>query len=172
MIWWNFPIRLFLPVLLCCSLSVTILWAQQLGGVVHDRKTGTPIRGASIDISGMRTLTSANGRFSFPNVTNFPITITASHIGYDSVSLKLYTPPDTLLHIYLLGKIIGLDEVIVVGKRNSMQDSLQMRQEFAEQFSFKPVKPWEALSLSPVGISINLNLLFSLFHANSSKASD
>ncbi|MGV3762080.1 carboxypeptidase-like regulatory domain-containing protein [Parapedobacter sp.] len=150
--------------LICSSmLSIPLAQAQYLGGVVRDRETAQAIRAASITIGNRRAATDASGRFGISGFTNFPITISVSHIGYEPASLTLYSLPDTLLYISLLSKTIGLAEVRILGKRNSVKDSLWMREEYADQFNFKPVKPWEALTLAPVGIAINLNVLFASF---------
>ena len=151
-------------VLVTCSILPTmVVLAQQPGGVVRDRETGLPIRSATINIGNLRTTTDAGGRFGLAAFTSFPITISASHIGYEPASITLYAAPDTVLHLSLLPKTIGLKEVRVLGRRNSVKDSLWMREEYADQFNFKPVKPWQALTLAPVGIGINLNVLFASF---------
>lgn len=153
-----------LYLLICSSiLSILSAQAQYLGGVVHDRETGQPVRAASITMGNLRTATDAGGHFGVVGFTGFPVTISVSHIGYEPTSLTLYTAPDTLLYISLLRKTIGLEEVRILGKRNSVKDSLWMRQEYANQFNFKPVKPWQALTLAPAGIGINLNVLFASF---------
>ncbi|SKB36159.1 CarboxypepD_reg-like domain-containing protein [Parapedobacter luteus] len=152
-----------LRVLLVGALPFLSARAQHLEGVVRDRQTGHPIRGTSIVVGQIRAATDAAGHFNLPSPTGFPLTVTATHVGYDPVSIKLYMPPDTLLQIFLSGKAIGLDEVTVLGRRNSVKDSLWMRREYADQFNFKPVKPWQAMTLSPVGIGINLNVLFASF---------
>ncbi|HWK98469.1 MAG TPA: carboxypeptidase-like regulatory domain-containing protein [Parapedobacter sp.] len=137
--------------------------AQQPGGVVYDRETGQPIRSVTVTVGNLRTTTDAAGRFVLATFSSFPITISASHIGYEPASITLYAAPDTSLHLSLLPKTIGLSEVRVLGRRNSVKDSLRMREEYADQFNFKPVKPWQALTLAPVGIGINLNVLFASF---------
>src|SRR5690606_8608533 len=137
--------------------------AQYLGGVVRDRETGQTIRAASVTIGNLRTATDASGRFGLAGSTSFPVTIYVSHIGYEPESRTLYTAPGSLLSISLLSKTIGLAEVRILGRRNSVKDSLWMREEYADQFNFKPVKPWEALTVAPVGIAINLNVLFASF---------
>ena len=140
-----------------------MLQAQYFGGVVRDRETSMPVRSASLTIGNFRTTTNAGGHFSLAGVTGFPVTISVSHIGYEPASLTLYTEPDTILYISLQPKTIGLAEVRVLGRRNSVKDSLWMRQEYADQFNFSPVKPWEALTLAPGGVAINLNVLFASF---------
>lgn len=144
--------------------------AQHLGGTVRDRETGQAIRAASITVGTLRTATDASGRFGVAGFTTFPVTIAISHIGYEPATLTLYTAPDTLLSISLLSKTIGLAEVRILGRRNSVKDSLWMREEYADQFSFKPVKPWEALTLAPAGIAINLNVLFASFSREQKQA--
>ena len=154
---------LFYLLIVCGILSTHVTQAQYLGGVVRDRETGHPVRAASITFGNLRTATDASGRFGLAGFNNFPVTISISHIGYEPATLTLYTAPDTLLSISLRSKTIGLNEVRIFGKRNSVEDSLWMRQEYGDQFNFKPVKPWEALTLAPAGIAINLNVLFASF---------
>ncbi len=149
--------------LIVCSAFPAMAQAQYLGGMVRDRETGEAIRAASITIGNLRTATDASGRFGLTGFASFPVTVSISHIGYEPASLTLYTAPDTLLYISLISKTIGLEEVRILGKRNSVKDSLWMRQEYADQFNFKPVKPWQALTLAPVGVGINLNVLFASF---------
>lgn len=150
----------YLPLLLCLIFSYQKGWTQSLDGVVYDRNTNETVRGVSITVGPVRVVSDLRGRFSLPHLNRFPIVVTASHIGYDSVSITLYSPPDTRLWIPLSAKTFGLDEVTIYGKRNSVQDSLRMRQEFYDQFNFKPTKPWESVSISPIGIGINLNMLY------------
>ncbi|MEC3881753.1 carboxypeptidase-like regulatory domain-containing protein [Parapedobacter sp. 10938] len=149
--------------LMACSALPMRAQAQYLGGVVRDGETGQAVRAANITVGNRRTATDASGRFGITGFTNFPITISVSHMGYEPASLTLYAPPDTLLYISLLSKTIGLAEVRVLGRRNSVKDSLWMRDAYADQFNFKPVKPWQALTLAPMGIGINLNMLFASF---------
>ena len=137
--------------------------AQQPGGVVRDGETGQPVRSATITVGNLRTTTDAGGHFHLTVLTSFPITNSISHIGYEPASVTLYTAPDTVLQLSLLPKNIGLEEVSILGRRNSVKDSLWMREEYADQFNFKPVKPWQSLTLSPVGIGVNLNVLFASF---------
>lgn len=166
----RFPILCYLPLLVCCAFPFQKGWSQSLEGIIYDQHTGEAVRGVSITWETMRTISDIAGRFRLPNATRFPITLTASHIGYDSVSIKLYALPDTLLRIFLSGKTFDLDEVTVLGKRNSVEDSLWMRREFNDQFNFKPVKPWESLTVSPVGIGVNLNVLFASFSREQKQA--
>ncbi len=161
---------LFYLLALYGSLSTLTARAQHLGGLVHDRETGQPIRAASVTIGNLRTATDAGGHFGMVGFTGFPATISISHIGYEPVSLTLYTAPDTLLYISLVSKTIGIDEVRVLGRRNSVKDSLWMRKEYADQFNFKPVKPWQSLTLAPMGIGINLNVLFASFSREQKQA--
>ncbi len=146
--------------LACGTLPTAMVRAQYLGGVVRDGESGQPVRAASVTIGNLRTATDAGGRFGLTGFTSFPVTISVSHIGYEPASLTLYTAPDTLLFISLRSKTIGLEEVRILGRRNSVKDSIWMRQEYADQFNFRPMKPWEALTLAPVGVAINLNVLF------------
>ncbi|RQP15807.1 carboxypeptidase-like regulatory domain-containing protein [Parapedobacter defluvii] len=164
------PVYRHLLLLLCCTLSFHNGWTQNLEGTVYDQNTGETLRGVSITLGTLRTVSDLGGRFRFPHPVRFPVSITASHIGYDSLFINLYSPPDTLLRIFLSGKILGLDEVSVVGRRNPVQDSLWMRREFTDQFNFRPVKPWESVTLSPIGISINLNILFASFSREQKQA--
>lgn len=164
------PIYQYLPLLLCYFFTFQNVQAQVPEGVIYDQNTGETIRGVSITWGTARTISDVKGRFRLPNSISFPITLTASHIGYDSVSIRLFSLPDTLLRIFLSGKTFGLDEVTVLGKRNSVRDSLWIRREFNDQFNFKPVKPWESLTVSPVGIGINLNVLFASFSREQKQA--
>lgn len=166
----SLPPYRYLPLLLCFILPFQKGLAQNVEGVVCDQHTGEAVRGVSISLGTIRVVSDIQGRFALSSAIGFPVTLTASHIGYDSVSIVLYSPPATPLRIFLSGKIFGLDEVTVLGRRNSVQDSLWMRQEFNDQFNFKPVKPWESLTLSPVGIGINLNVLFASFSREQKQA--
>jgi len=92
------------------------------------------------------------------------------HIGYDSVSIALYSAPEKPLRIFLSGKAFRLDEVTVLGRRNSVQDSLWMRREFDDQFNFNKVNNWKSINISPVYIGINLNVLFASFSREQKQA--
>ncbi len=153
----------YLSMLLCVTLPFLHAQGQHIEGIVYDKQTREIIRGTSIMLGDMHTITGTDGRFILPLPTAFPTTITATHIGYESTSITLMASPDTLLHIYLISKTIGLDEVAVLGRRNRIQDSLRMREEFAGQFNFERVKVWDAVMISPVGVAINLNMLFAVF---------
>lgn len=150
--------------------SIPVAQAQYLGGVLRDRETGQAIRAASITVGNLRTATDASGRFGVTGFISFPATLSVSHIGYEPASLTLYSAPDTLLYLPLLSKTIGLAEVRILGRRNSVKDSLSMRKEYTDQFNFKPVKPWQALTLAPMGIGINLNMLFASFSREQKQA--
>lgn len=150
----------YLIALLCFALPFRHAYGQRLEGLVSDRHTGEAIQGASIMLGGLRTTAGADGRFSIPLPAIFPTTVTVTHVSYDPTSVTLANPTDTLLLIHLVSTTIGLEEVAVLGRRDPQQDSIKMREEFADQFNFKPVKPWQALGISPVGLAINLNVLF------------
>ena len=129
-------------------------------GVVRDKETGQPVRAATVTAGSQRTVTDASGRFGIAGFTQFPVTLSVSHIGYQPASLVLYAPPDSVLSISLVSKAIGLSEVLITAPRDPIKDSLHLREEYADQFDFKPIKPLESVAISPIGIAINLNMLY------------
>jgi TonB-linked SusC/RagA family outer membrane protein len=105
----------------CCttffvfSAGISAQQKQEISGFVLDDGTHEPVIGAGIFLTDEKTgtVTDVNGRFTIP-VTSFPVSLSASYIGYKTIALELYeyTEPVT---VYLREDLNFLNEVVVIG---------------------------------------------------------
>lgn len=106
----------FLPVLLIVLFCCSALHAQ-IGGIVKNPETLTPIADVNIGIINQTTGSSTNdeGLF-FIDWSIFPVQIQISALGFETKSI-LVQHPDTNLVFYLQPVVMDLEEIVVVPDR-------------------------------------------------------
>ena len=106
----------------CCFLMPLSILAQSISGKVTDTN-GEAIPFASIVEKGTSngTTTDINGDFSI-NVSQFPVTVVISSLGFITIERSL-TDPSSDLIIILSEDSVGLDEVVVTGLASSTKRS-------------------------------------------------
>lgn len=77
-------------------LSIVTLAAQEINGILLDRKTGEPLIGATIAIKGTGTGTAADidGKFQLKIKEQPPFTLSFSYIGYATQEIEIKTEAD------------------------------------------------------------------------------
>jgi iron complex outermembrane recepter protein len=110
-------IRITLLILITLSLS-TSLMSQSLKGVVKDSKTKEALIGATVAAKGLNlgTATDIDGNFSLDGITNTPVTLLVSYIGFDTREITVNNLKENLT-IYLVSSQKTLKEVSVVESR-------------------------------------------------------
>lgn len=103
---------------LTCNLRAQ---TKQVSGEVFDSADGQPIAGATVRIDGTQkaTVTNADGKFTFSNLSAKENQITITFIGYEPFKGSL--KPD--MKIYLTSKPELMDEVIVVAFGKQKRES-------------------------------------------------
>ena len=81
-----------------------------------------PIEGAAINVKGFGTTTNAKGAFLLKVPKSKKITITFSHISYETYKKTIFTSNNTYqIHLILNAKIEQINEVTVVDKKKEAQ---------------------------------------------------
>jgi len=98
-----------------------------VSGYVEDIDSGERILGASIYIPELQigTISNQYGFYSL-TTTSGSYTVSASHIGYDSIELNIQLNSDTTLTINLVSRVVGLGDVEVIAEREDDLESVQM----------------------------------------------
>ncbi len=115
------PIKLLslLFILLAPSVSAkaTEVAIGTLSGTVTDKKDGTPIIGATINIPDLKTgtVTDANGKFILNHLSKGIYLVQISYLGYQSVTQRVDFSKTTVLNIQLQQSFIEAGEVIITG---------------------------------------------------------
>lgn len=98
-------------ILICLSIIAAINAHGQVNGLVIDISNRSPLPGASIMLNdSIAAIADINGKFSIdPKV--YPVTITATYIGYDPVSIQLNQGTENMtLELkasnYMLGEVV------------------------------------------------------------------
>src|SRR5690606_27805303 len=106
-------------------LSLTIgVHAQSVTGKILDNQTGEPLIGATIVEKGTTngTISNFDGQFSL-NLNQFPGSIEVSYVGFESKTITISSSDQTTLEtIYLNSSAFGLDEVIITGVMDIVED--------------------------------------------------
>ncbi len=111
-------LRLLLSILLLLLLKPVLAQEQiQIKGVVTDSKTGEPVPGANVYLSGTTSgqQTNADGSYSFRTKLKGGYTLVASYIGYEPQAVDIFVDDDPVIHQNLSLKLTGieLDEIVV-----------------------------------------------------------
>lgn len=77
--------------LLIFIISSVDLIAQQISGILFDKRTGEPVIGASVYIKGSTegSQTEVDGRFTFTSTQTPPYTLVFSYIGYETIEIEI-----------------------------------------------------------------------------------
>ncbi|MDO9137909.1 MAG: carboxypeptidase-like regulatory domain-containing protein, partial [Lutibacter sp.] len=97
----------------------SVMFAQtSITGTVKEAKTGEPIPGANVKVSGksIGTTTDFDGNFSFKVAQNPPFTLEISLIGYASTKVEI-TQSEQRVSVMLDESATALDEVVVSASR-------------------------------------------------------
>jgi len=105
---------LLLVLIFCAGLQFTYAQNIQVGGTVTSAQDASPIPGASIKIKGTSTgvITNADGKFTI-SVADKNAVLEISFVGMKTKEVTI--GEQTMLNITLEPKVIGLDEVVVIG---------------------------------------------------------
>ena len=73
------------------SIFITDLYSQNITGQVIDKKSKETLIGANVKIiDGVGTTTDIDGNFTLTNITNLPIKIECSYIGYQKQTIEVF----------------------------------------------------------------------------------
>jgi hypothetical protein len=122
-------------VLLLIALCPT-LYAQQLSGRVLDRITLQSIPHATIITPKQTTFTSDKGFFTVYNLHRGD-TIKITFVGYKPHFLVYSLKVTDTIPVYLEQAVTSLKSVVIIGKRPSNTDSINLRKQFAPVFNYK-----------------------------------
>jgi len=105
-----------LLVLLVFSALMVKAQTGSVSGKVLD-ETGLPLPGASVVVKGTTrsTSTDANGNFKLAGLSNGPITLSASFIGYQTLDKAVSIPANATVSFQLVPDAQKLNEVVVIG---------------------------------------------------------
>jgi hypothetical protein len=125
-----------LSIVLLLMASYPALYAQQLSGRVLDRGTLQSIPHATIITHKQTTFTSDKGLFTVYNLRRGD-TIKITFVGYKSHFLVYSQTVTDTIPVYLEQSTTSLKSVVIIGKRPSNTDSINLRKEFAPVFNYK-----------------------------------
>lgn len=76
---------------LCALLGLSKVCAQEISGILFDKRTGEPLVGASVFIKGTTNgaQTDVNGRFKFKAQQEPPYTLVFSYVGYENYEMEV-----------------------------------------------------------------------------------
>jgi len=88
-----------------------------LSGKVTDKKDGSPIIGATINIPDLKTgtITDVNGNFVLNHLSKGIYLVQVSYVGYSTVSQRVDFSKTTILNIQLQASFIEAGEVVITG---------------------------------------------------------
>ena len=119
-------------------------YVQVIQGRVLDKTTQMPLSSANILIPDtdplQGTTTDAEGYFSLPNVKVGRITLQASYMGYHSQIISnvlLHSGKELILNIELEERVVNVDEVVFVFKRDKTKPINKMATVSARTFSIE-----------------------------------
>lgn len=103
--------------LLFVILPIQVVAQIKVTGIVVDKNTGESLPAATVIIENTfrGTITNENGRFSI-NVTQLPVTLQVSYIGYEKALVRVENRDDLPLEILLETSITEMEEVVVTDK--------------------------------------------------------
>ena len=110
-------------------------FAQEVKGVVKDVNSRLPIANVKIITVKATILTNSEGKFILSDI-KLGSKIAVRIMGYETTELTINKLSDTL-RIYLRQNAIMLNEVSIKTKRNYKRDSIDLRKEYANAFTYK-----------------------------------
>jgi hypothetical protein len=114
-------------------------FAQQIRGTIIEAESKMPIPLANISNEKQSTLSDLNGNFQLPATPNSD-SLWISKPGYRTryvIASQQLTNGKLL--VYLAREAVSLREVQIKAKERYKQDSLRIRKEFSNVFSYKPL---------------------------------
>lgn len=113
--------RRFLPLFLVLISLQAYAHLGGISGVVYDQTTNVPLRGVTVQLTGLgkATLTNELGQFRFTGLVAAPYKIELSHLGFKTQTIAVVVLDDqtTSLKAYLTGASVELSEVVVSSQR-------------------------------------------------------
>lgn len=99
----------------------------KISGVVIDKKTGEALTGVNIlvlDMENVGTSTGIDGGYEINNLSAGDYKLRFSLVGYESVFVDFSLLPgaDKIINVELAEKAINVDEVVVTGEKNQLDD--------------------------------------------------
>ncbi|GAB2560704.1 TonB-dependent receptor [Spirosoma aerophilum] len=92
-----------------------------LTGTVYDQATNQPLRGVTVQLTGLgkATWTNEMGQFRFDNLVEAPYKIEFSHVGFQPQTLDINLPDDqtVFVKVVLVSAPIQLQQIQVSGQR-------------------------------------------------------
>jgi iron complex outermembrane receptor protein len=103
--------------LLKAATPIETLPAGSLTGTVTDKKDGSPLIGAVINIPDLKTgaATDINGKFTINRVPSGVYLVQVSYVGYSSYTQKVDFSKTSVLNIQLQASAIEAGEVVITG---------------------------------------------------------
>jgi TonB-linked SusC/RagA family outer membrane protein len=103
--------------ILFSAASVLSVNAQTFKGTALDSRTNEPVIGASVLIkggaAGSGTVSDINGEFTL-EVTEFPVVLVISYVGYKPQEIDVYEIPESLI-VHLHEDLNVLNEIVIIG---------------------------------------------------------
>ena len=120
-------------------LGTTLIAQTTVTGTVKDAKSGSPLPGVSIKVTGksLGTTTDFDGKFTLKVSQNPPFKVEASYVGYTTQSFDVKSNNATL-DISLAEESSRLDEVIVSASRTP--ESIRESPVTVERFDIRDIK--------------------------------
>ncbi|UHG90445.1 TonB-dependent receptor [Spirosoma oryzicola] len=113
--------RRFLPLFLVLISLQAYAHLGGISGVVYDQTTNVPLRGVTVQLTGLgkATLTNELGQFRFTGLVAAPYKIELSHLGFKTQTIAVTVLDDqtTSLKAYLTSASVELSEVVVSSQR-------------------------------------------------------
>ena len=111
-----------LHILLLTLISSSLFSQEIIRGVIFDKESNKPIRNVNIVIKGTSKGTSTDSRgFFFIKPDKFPLTITVSHVAYNSRDFEIKTPSNEIKEFALIKKENQIDEVSVFANKKVVE---------------------------------------------------
>ena len=92
-----------------------------IAGTVYDQTTNQPLRGATVQLTGLgkAALTNELGQFRFDGLVEAPYKLEISHVGFQTQVIPVTVPDDqtTFVKVSLVNAPIELQQVRVSGQR-------------------------------------------------------
>lgn len=146
---------LFLFFMLFISATLNAQSRQRIRGTVTDIQVQLPLAGATVLLNNgqQKTITDADGNFSFPGLTMGSYTITVSHTGFNEriwENLALSSGKELVLNLSLEPVISLQQEVVVTGKSKRNKPINEMSLVSARAFTVEETQRYAAAVNDPL----------------------
>ncbi|GAB3792260.1 TonB-dependent receptor [Spirosoma humi] len=112
---------IYSTILLVLSFLPVYAHLGNIAGTVYDQTTNQPLRGATVQLTGLgkAALTNELGQFRFDGLVEAPYKLEISHIGFQTQIVAVVVPDDqtTFVKVSLASAPIELQQVQVSGQR-------------------------------------------------------